>query len=294
MPRRGKGPRPWLRKAQYDRTGKLTHSAVWHIKDGRYRESTRCGIDDRRRAERALADYIARKHLAGAETGVRPPAAIPVADVLALYARDIAPRHARPKETLQRITTLLSFFGDKVLSDINGQLCRAYADRRKAAVAARRELEDLRAAINHHRREGLCSAIVEVILPDPPAPRERWLTRNEAARLIWAAWRYREIQKGHATGRRSRQHIVRFILVALYTGTRAGAICAAALGPAVGRAWIDIDRGVFYRRAMGARETKKRQPPVSPPVRTSWPPTPMETAWAAVCSGMERAARRLD
>jgi hypothetical protein len=223
MPRRGKGPRLWLRKAQYDRTGKLTHTAVRHIKDGRYRESTRCGADDRRGAERALADYIVRKHLAGAETGIRPPAAIPVADVLALYARDVAPGHARPKETFHRITTLLSFFGDKVLSDINGQLCRAYADRRQAVVAARRELEDLRAAINHHRREGLCSAIVEVVLPDAPAPRERWLTRDEAARLIRAAWRYKEIQKGHPTERRSRRHIARFTLVALYTGTRAGA-----------------------------------------------------------------------
>ena len=33
------------------------------------------------------------------------------------------------------------------------------------AAAARRELEDLRAAINHHRREGLCSEIVSVVLP---------------------------------------------------------------------------------------------------------------------------------
>ena len=265
MPRRGKGPRLWLRKAQYDRSGKLTHAAIWLIKDGRHRESTRCGFDDHQRAERALAEYIARKHLAGAETGVRPPAAIPVADVLAIYARDVAPSHARPKETWQRITALLQFFGEKLLSDISGQLCRAYADHRQAAVAARRELEDLRAAINHHRREGLCSAIVEVVLPDPPPARERWLTRAEAARLIRAAWRYRETQKGHPTGRRSRQHIARFILVALYTGTRAGAVCGAALAPTEGRGWIDLARGVFYRRAQGRLETKKRQPPVPLP-----------------------------
>ena len=128
MPRRSKGPRLWLRKAQYDRNGSLTHAAIWHIKDGEYRESTGCRADDRGGAEKALGDYIARKHLAQAETGLRPPAAIPVADVLALYARDVAPKHARPSETGRRITALLTFFGDKVLSDVTGQLCRAYVD----------------------------------------------------------------------------------------------------------------------------------------------------------------------
>jgi hypothetical protein len=64
-----------------------------------------------------------------------------------------------------------------------------------------------------------------VLPPERPA-RERWLTRSEAARILWAAWRYREIQKGKRTDRRSRQHIAKFILVALYTGTRAGSYAA--------------------------------------------------------------------
>ena len=260
-----RAPNFWLRKAQYDRSGKLSHAAVWLIKDGKHRESTGCGLGDDREAEKALAAYIARKHLAQAESGLRPPAVIPVGDVLALYARDVAPEHARPSETGQRIAALLSFFGDKVLSDINGQLCRAYVAHRGTDGAARRELEDLRAAINHHRREGLCSAIVEVVLPAAAGPRERWLTRSEAARLVLAAWRYREVQKGFATGRRSRQHIARFILVALYTGTRAGAVCGAALQPTEGHGWVDLARGVFYRRPQGRLETKKRQPPIPLP-----------------------------
>ena len=265
MPRRSKGPRLWLRQAQHDKSGRQTHAAIWLIKDGGHRESTSCGIDDRERAEAALASYIGRKHLANAQAGIRAPAHVPIADVLALYGRDIAPKHARPKETAQRITSLLCFFGDKVLSDVNGTLCRAYVEHRGSSGGARRELEELRAAINHHRREGLCSAIVEVVLPERSAPRERWLTRSEAARLIWAAWCYREVQKGHPTGRRSRQHIARFILLALYTGTRAGAVCGAALQPTVGRGWIDVAHGVFYRRPEGERETKKRKPPVPLP-----------------------------
>src|SRR5580704_7306614 len=50
-----------------------------------------------------------------------------------------------------------------------------YAAQRSTDAAARRELEDLRAAINHHRREGLCSQVVEVVLPPERPARERWL-----------------------------------------------------------------------------------------------------------------------
>jgi integrase len=185
--------------------------------------------------------------------------------VIARYARDKGQTQSRPEELKQRAKALLRFFGDKTLADINGDLCREYAAQRSTDAAARRELEDLRAAINHHRREGLCSQVVEIVLPRERPARDRWLTRQEAARLILSAWRYREVQKGQKTERRSRDHVAKFTLVALYTGTRASAVCAAALGPAVGRGWIDLDRGVFYRRARGALETKKRQPPVPLP-----------------------------
>jgi integrase len=79
--------------------------------------------------------------------------------------------------------------------------------------------------------------------------------------------RYREIQKRKPTERRSRQHVARFILVALYTGTRASAVCVAALEQMPGRGWFDLEHGVFYRRPPGQRETKKRQPPCPLPDR---------------------------
>jgi integrase len=154
-----------------------------------------------------------------------------------------------------------------MLSEINGESCRLYIKGRSTETAARRELEDLRAAINHHRREGHCQKIISVVLPDRPVGRERWLTRPEAARLLWTAWRFRETQDGNPTERRTRRHVARFILVALYSGTRAGAICAAALQPTEGRGWIDLDRGIFYRRPKGVRETKKRRPAVPLPNR---------------------------
>jgi integrase len=187
-----------------------------------------------------------------------------VADVLAIYAADVAPKHSRPRETAGRISRLLDWWGDKRLSDVTGATCRAYADYR-ACTGARRELEDLRAAIVYHRKEGLCREVVEVVLPPKSESRERWITRSEAARLVWTAWRHREVQKGVETDRRPWQHVARFILVALKTGTRAGAICSASFKPLDGCGWVDIERGVFYRRPHGERETKKRKPPVRIP-----------------------------
>jgi len=265
MPARSKGPRLYLRPARHDKTGH--HAAIWIIRDGNHQQSTGCPAYDVSGAERALGLYITNKHVRAAGASKRDPGQIPIADILAIYLRDVVSRHSRPKETKSRIKALDSFFGDKLLSYVTGETCRAYVAQRSTDAAARRELEDLRAAINHHRREGLCDKIVEVVLPSERPHRQRWLTRSEAARLIWSAWRYREVQKGKQTERRSRQHVARFILVALYTGTRAGAVCGAALQATVGHGWVDLERGVFYRRPAGQRETKKRQPTIPLPDR---------------------------
>ena len=267
MPAEYKGPRLWLRKARRDRRGRTTHRAVWLILDGEYQESTGCGRDDRVGAETALETYLASKRVKATRARPRDPDQIPVADVLALYGTEVASGHARPRETAQRIERLLAFFGDKMLSAINGNLCREFVKTRSTPTAAREDLVVLRSAINHHREEGHCEKIVSVVLPDKPVGRQRWCTRSEAAKLLWAAWRFRERQRGGLTDRRTRRHVARFILVGLYTGTRASAVCAAALEPIEGKGWIDLDKGIFYRRPAGARETKKRRPPVPLPGR---------------------------
>jgi integrase len=266
MPARAKGPRLWLRKERTDRTGTV-RKAVWIIRDDNNTQSTGCAAHDIRGAEKALQSYLANKHASeAAKARNRHPSLIPIADVLNFYARTVAPNHVRPHETAQRLAAIADFAGDDMLSAVSGEWCREYASRRPAG-AARRELEDLRAAINRHRREGLCSEIVEVLIPPAGVGRDRWLTRDEAAKLIWAAWRYRETQLNNVTNRRPRRHVARFILAGLYTGTRAAAVCGAALKQTEGRGWIDTERGVFYRRPAGKRETKKRQPSVQLPPR---------------------------
>ena len=234
MPVEAKGPRLWFKPGNRSKNGKRLQG-FWVFKDdGGVRIST--GIRASRRgkpppeAQDALANYIIGRRQIPRERD-RAADAIQVADVIAIYLLDRVPHQSRPVETIARCERLLQFWGDKRLSEVTGSTCRQYVEHRTRRPAARRELEDLRAAIGHHRKEGLCREVVDVVLPERGEPRDRWLTRSELARMIRAAWRYREVQKGPPTGRRSRQHVARFILIALYTGTRSGAVLRASLGP---------------------------------------------------------------
>ena len=88
-----------------------------------------------------------RPHAPLAATRIKSP----LRNVLTIYLRDVVPGHSRPKETKGRIKALDAFFGDRMLSHVTGETCRAYAAQRSTDAAARRELEDLRAATNHHQ-----------------------------------------------------------------------------------------------------------------------------------------------
>ena len=153
---------------------------------------------------------------------------------------------------------------------------RAYTQHRRSNGGARRDLEDLGAVINHHAKERFHRGIVRVVLPEKGLPRERWLTRSEAANLLWTCWRYRETQTIHIgrlkgqkieTDKRPLRHIARFILIGFYTGTRAGAIATASPYRAAGKSFVDLDTGIFNRLAVGKRASTKRQTPVPIPNR---------------------------
>ena len=119
---------------------------------------------------------------------------------------------------------------------------------------------------------------MRVVLPERGVPRDRWLTRKEAATLLGICWRSREIQTLHRgpnkgerieTDKRPLRHLARFILIGLYTGTRASAIAGASPERGQGRSFVDLDNGIFYRLAEGRRVTKKRNPPVPIPPPSS-------------------------
>ena len=56
--------------------------------------------------------------------------------------------------------------GAKMLGEVNGEACRSYRKKRRNRGGARRDLEDLRAAIGHHAGEGYHREIVKVSLPE--------------------------------------------------------------------------------------------------------------------------------
>jgi integrase len=276
MPRERKPARLWKKPASNGR------SALWVIKDGGKSVST--GIvaqpfegNPPEAAERRLAAYIEGKY-SPARTR-RDVDEIDISDVLAIYHEDR--REAFETDLYKRrfdarINRLNEFFGGTMLGSLTAKLCSDYAKKRGNTGGARRDLEDLRAAIGHHASENLHHAVINVTLPPKGESRDRWLTREEAAKLIWAAWNHREKQTHHrgilkgqkvATEKRPLRHIARFILIGLYTGTRAGAIATASPYREEGRSYVDLEAGVFHRLAIGKRATNKRQPPVALPDR---------------------------
>jgi integrase len=267
MPRQPSPPRLWKRPERRDKSGKLTHIPTWIILDGGRQFSTGIDADDVDGANRALAAHINRQHEQAASSGPRSLENIPVADVLNLYAKDVVAGIADPKAAVHRLRRLGAFFTGKTLADINGPVCREYTKAQNSDSCARRDLQDLSAAIGHHLKEGLHNQIVKVWKPPARVPRERWLTRSEAAQLLRAAWRHREVQHGEPTAKHTRRHVARFILVGLYTGSRASVITQAALERVPGRPYIDAERGVYQRRPEGERETKKRKPTIPLPPR---------------------------
>jgi len=273
MPRQSKGARLYLRAARR-KGGRVIKSAVWIIIDGNKHIATGCLTHQAGEAEKRLAAYIAEKYEPSRFSGDIDQ--IDVSDVLSIYLDDCGQRIADQPKLERTIARLNNYWGGKMLSEVTSAQCRAYVSSRHKAGGARADLETLRAAINHHAKENLHHGIVRVILPPKGPPRDRWLTRSEAAKLIWACWRYRERQTVHrgsrkgapvATDKRPLRHLARFILIGLYTGTRASAIASASPYREHGHSFVDLDHGIFYRLAVGRRPTTKRQTPAPLPPR---------------------------
>jgi integrase len=256
MPRPAQGARLYLRK----RKGR---SSIWVIRDSDGGEvSTSCGAEYRRDAEKQLEAYLAQKHRPNFGNG--HPATVYIADVLALYARERAPMTARPDLIGYDVPRLIDFFGELTVDKITPGLCARYVDWRTAqprshyrdkdvaprvkVSTARRELVTLQAAVNYAWKEGKLTHALHVAKPAEAPGRDRWLTRSEVARLLKAA--------------RSNRHVVRFVLIALYTGTRHAAILGLRWGVNSEGGWVDLDNGLIYRRGEDAQDTSKRRTPV--------------------------------
>lgn len=204
---------------------------TWHIYFQRRRISTHC--TDRTEAERELARFIAA-----------PPDTAPLA-IAAILERYLANRADRKIPGLERLRfahkPLVRFLGPKPPEAITDALCRRYARQRAAEgvgeATARTELQALRAALRWAAGRGkLIATAPEVELPPRPPARDRWLTRAEADRLVGAC---------------RRPHLRLFVLLALHTAARAGAVLALT--------WdrVDLERRRIDYREPGRPATRK-------------------------------------
>jgi integrase len=247
MPRHRQPARLYFRKDEQQ----------WVIRDGSTQKRTGFGLEQRGEAETALANYLAGKQ-PERRGGPAHPGELTVGEVLALYADDKGASFASAQTLAYSLQALAPFWADLTCDAIKGSTCRLYERERAkprriestsktgkaisrvvtaSAPTVRRELGVLQAALNHAHEEGMLIHPISVSLPDEGAPRDRWLTRGEAAKLLRCA----------------EPHVRRFILLSLYTGRRASAILELT--------WtrVELDRGTIRFRDAGEAETNKRR-----------------------------------
>ena len=222
---------------------------IWYIRwseGGRSRERT-TGTSERGAADQIFARWLLEQGRNIESIGPRYPAEIPIADMLALYCEKRAPDTADPARIGQCVKRLLDWWGDRRVDAVRPETCRQYRQRRVADGAkiatAGKELSVLRAALIYAVKNGYLVSAPFVELPPKQPPKDRWLTHSEAARLLW------ESRKST----RSRLHLPLFILIALYTGARQGAI--------LGLRWsqVDLVRGqIDFNEPGRARNNKRR------------------------------------
>lgn len=202
-----------------------------------------------------------------ARTGPGDPDQVRVADVLEDYAREHGGEVAAPATLAAAIEPLLAFFRADTIATLTTERARAYWTwRRQYSIHAlnrqRTEVEIvaggasdgtiirelsgvLRPAIRHaidQRR--LVPGVYYVPVPPAPPGRDYWITRSEAAKLLWETRR----------DQRARLHLPLYALVALYTGQRRGAILELT--------WkqVDLVRARIDFNPKGRVQTKKRRP----------------------------------
>jgi len=207
-----------LRRNQGPRLRFLDKRSLYYIcwtEDGRSRERS-TGTADRLQAEIALAEFL---HSRNRSAGPRDPAEILVTDALADYAEEVAPTTAAPWRIGCAVNALTPVWEGRTVAQVTKETCKRYVTvRNRSNGTARRELGVLRAAINHAHCEGRLTRTVAVHLPASAEPRDRWLTHQEAARLLRAALREPQV----------RLYLPLFILVGLWTAQ--GGDSLAAMG----------------------------------------------------------------
>jgi integrase len=181
---------------------------------------------DLQEAKRRLADWTAKP--AGDTVGELVESYLADKDKTAVRAVDLRGAWKQARDTFAHLRP----------DQITRTVCRQYRDMRYAAGrkpnTVRKELEVVRAALNWHKRAD--KAVFE--LPSPPPAKERFLTKEEARRLLKGARRF--------------AHVRAFIALSLTTAARQSALLELT--------WdrVDFDRGLI-RLPLGVASDEDRK-----------------------------------
>ncbi|OHV83694.1 hypothetical protein LCM4573_06190 [Rhizobium sp. LCM 4573] len=176
------------------------------------------------------------------------------------------------RDYLNMMERLIKFWHGKTVYQINEKTIAEYQKKARpgkplAATTTLRELAELKSIINFGIQKGLCELrghIIDWELPPPPEPRMTFYTRSEVAKLVWTAYRRKNMAMGRpGVGIYTSKHIARFLLIAVKTGTRSERIETASFKNLPDRPWIDLENGIFYRAGVANKSpVNKRADPV--------------------------------
>lgn len=227
-------------------------SAVWWASYAdpsgqRVRRAT--GTTDRKEAE-ALEAKWKLESFRTTQWGEEPSRSF--AELMVPYLKASATEKRSPDRDRYIVARLREFFDGKDLRSLGAKDVRAYIQHRQAKkigpATINRELGLLSAALNWAKRD------LEWQLPNPvmgrllraPEGRLRWLSREEAERLVNAA-----------RGQPRAPYLVDFLELALHTGMRRGEI--------LGLEWqrVDLKEGLIYFRGIHQKNGKLGSVPLN-------------------------------
>lgn len=219
----------------------IGNSPNWYIQwheAGRSRRSS-TGTADREEAEGILAAFILVR-------GEEAPDSLTVSQALDWYWTSYAEtKTAKPSNTDLAIRNLKPFFGATLAVECTIAKQQAYVDHKLSKgygyESARRDLSVLSAALKRAEKHNKITRAPPTLALRASPPKDRWITREEAARLLWSL-----------RGPRTR-HVLLFTRLALYTGARTGAILDLT--------WdrVDFRQGLIDYTLPGVHQTSKRR-----------------------------------
>lgn len=222
-----------------DKAGKLI-SDNWYIfyYDGKRskRVSTGCEIGKKdHEANIALASFTLER-----EKPTRAPDQLMIAQALKDYYDEHAQFIATAKHAKYHEARLDTYFKGQFVSHITPSGISAYVRQRQDAGESngtiRRDIEHLQAALNHEVLEQRLLYAPKIKKPEPPRPRERFLTAAEIKNLLT-----------HCKS----EHLKNFVKIMLATGQRPGAV--------ENLKWFQVDfKEAIIRFDLASRSKTKR------------------------------------